>query len=333
MKEKLQRIKESEYFSLIVTIVVVFLFMWMLNGSKFLTFKNLTAMMYQMPIIGFMAVGMLIAELTGGINISIVSAANFNGILIMQILKILTGDNTKVSNFWQVLLALLVGIFACVVIGIINGLLISKLNIPALLVTLGTSTLLQGLSILITMGYTVSGIPSQLSWFGTGVILGIPVSIILFAVVMIALHFVLDRTAYGKALYMTGANAEAARYSDVNVSKVIVIQYILSAILSFFASLVMMGQMNSVKADYYESYVLIAVLATFLGGVSPNGGFGKLLGTVLASIILQLISTGLNLKRFDPYLVTAIWGAIIIIVLFGRRIIARISTFIKEKKK
>lgn len=327
------RMRESEFFSLLITIVAIFLFMYLLNGSKFLSFRNLTTMMYQMPTIGFMAIGMLIAELTGGINLSIVAAANFNGIVIHVVLKSLTmGDTVNASN-GQVYIALFVGLLACILIGFINGLLISKLKIPALLVTLGMSTLLQGLSILITMGYTISGFPEQITWFGVGEVIGIPVSIILFIVVVFVLHFILDRTVYGKQLYMTGANPEAARFSNVNTDKVIIVEYILSAFLSFFASMVMIGQMNSVKADYYESYVLIAVLATFLGGVKPTGGFGKLFGTVMASIILQLISTGLNLKRFDPYLVTAIWGSIIILVLFGREISNKILHKLRRSAK
>lgn len=327
-KEFALRIRKNEYLSLMVTIAVVFLFMWLLNGSKFLSFRNLNAMMYQMPTIGFMAIGMLIAELTGGINLSIVAAANFNGIIICQVLKALTNDAANSSSTLQVIVAMLVGLLTCIAIGVANGLLISKLKIPALLVTLGMSTLLQGMSILITKGYTISGLPRQLTWFGTGEVFGIPVSILVFALVVWVLHFILDRTVYGKRLYMTGANPEAAKFSNVNIDNVIIIEYVLSAMLSFFASMVMMGQMNSVKADYYESYVLIAVLATFLGGVKPSGGFGTLMGTVLASIILQLISTGLNLKRFDPYLVTAIWGTIIIVVLFGRELT---GLFIKRK--
>ena len=114
---------------------------------------------------------------------------------------------------------------------------------------------------------------------------------------------------------MTGANQKAARFSDVNVSRVIVQEYIFSACFASLTSLVMIGQMNSVKANYMESYLLVAILASFLGGVDPAGGFGKLSGMVLAAIILQLISTGLNLMRLDPFMITAMWGAIIIIIL------------------
>jgi simple sugar transport system permease protein len=131
---------------------------------------------------------------------------------------------------------------------------------------------------------------------------------------------------------MTGANPVAARYSNVNTVKVVVIEYVLSALFSFFASMVMIGQMNSVKANYYESYVLIAVLASFLGGVNPNGGFGKISGTVIAAIILQVINTGLNLLRLDPFMVTAMWGAIIILVSFGREFAEKVKESLERRK-
>jgi len=328
----LLRIKKNEHFSLYVTLIIVYLLMGILNGSRFFSFRNLTAMMYQMPMIGLLAIGMLISELTGGINLSLVSLANFNGVLIYELLKAFTQGNVGSAHGGQVFIALVVSCIACMVVGLLNGALTAMLQIPALLVTLGTMTLLQGLSLVITKGYTLSGFPDNLTFFGTGTVLGIPMSLILFVVIVFITHIILDRTVYGKQLYMTGANPVAARYSNVNTVKVVVIEYVLSALFSFFASMVMIGQMNSVKANYYESYVLIAVLASFLGGVNPNGGFGKIGGTVIAAIILQVINTGLNLLRLDPFMVTAMWGAIIILVSFGREFAEKIKKSLERRK-
>jgi simple sugar transport system permease protein len=100
-----------------------------------------------------------------------------------------------------------------------------------------------------------------------------------------------------------------------------------AVLAAIFTSLVMIGQMNSVKANYAESYLLVAILASFLGGVDPNGGFGKLSGMVLATVILQLISTGLNLMRLDPFMITAMWGAIIIVIL----VVKECAVFIKGR--
>jgi simple sugar transport system permease protein len=311
----MKRVRRGRQFSLTLTLLLVFLLMTLVNGGRFVSPGNLAAMAYQLPMIGFLAIGMMISELSGGINLSIVANANFNGIIIAMVLNGLTKGSMADAGGLFIVIACLAGLFASLGIGFFNGMLITVLNIPAILVTLGTMTLLQGVSVVLTRGYTVSGFPGGLIFLGNGSVAGIPVSIILFAAVVVITHFILNRSSYGQKLYMTGANQKACRFSNVNVRRVIILEYMFSACFAFFTSIVMIGQMNSVKANYAESYVLVAVLASFLGGVDPNGGFGKLSGMVLASIILQFISTGLNLLRMDPFMITAMWGAIIIIIL------------------
>ena len=301
---------------MVVTLVLVYIFMAAMNGSRFLSLYNLSSMAYQLPLIGFLSIGMMISELSGGINLSIIANANFNGIVISLVLGALSGGKMAQAGAFIIIIAVLAGLLSSVLIGILNGFLIAKLNIPAILATLGTMTLFQGINLVVTKGYTISGFPPALLFIGNGTIAGIvPVSIILFIVFVVITHFILDRSSFGKKLYMTGANQKAAKFSNVNVSRVIIYEYILSACFASLTSIVMIGQMNSVKANYAESYLLVAILASFLGGVDPAGGFGKLSGMVLAAIILQLISTGLNLMRLDPFMITAMWGAIIIIIL------------------
>jgi simple sugar transport system permease protein len=193
-------------------------------------------------------------------------------------------------------------------------------------------TLLQGVSVVITKGYTISGFPKELIFVGNGSVAGIPFSIILFTAVAVLTHFILNRSSYGQKLYMTGANQKASRFSNINVSRVIIFEYMLSACFAFFTSIVMIGQMNSVKANYAESYVLVAVLASFLGGVDPNGGFGRLSGMVLAAMILQIISTGLNLMRVDPFFITATWGGIIIIILIVKEAVKTFTKIVKKRQ-
>ncbi|MCH3917614.1 MAG: ABC transporter permease [Spirochaetia bacterium] len=328
---KKTRFSKSENYPLYVTIIILFILMSLVNGRKFLSWDNVSAMTYQMPMIGLLALGMMVSELSGGINLSIVANANFNGIFIYVVLNALTKGNMMAANGGQFILALVLSFLMTMLIGALNGYLIAAWNIPALLETLGMMTLLKGISLVITQGYTISDFPDSLTFLGGGSVLGIPMSLIIFVAVCIIVHIILDKTVFGKQLYFTGANPVAARFSNINVNKVIIKEYMLSAFFAYVCSLIMIGQMNSVKATYYDSYLLIAVLASFLGGVDPAGGFGKLLGTVLASIILQIISTGLNLMRLDPFMVTATWGAIIIIVLFGREIAGKFSSGLKRK--
>jgi simple sugar transport system permease protein len=328
----LKRLRTGQQFSLTVTLVLVFVFMSAVNGRKFLSFYNMAAMAYQLPVIGLLSIGMMISELSGGINLSIIANANLNGIVIYMVLNLLTNGNMAEANALFIVIAIIAGFAVSAGIGLFNGLMITKLNIPAILATLGSMTLLQGVNLVLTKGYTISGFPSKLIFIGNGALWGIPVPIILFAAVVAVTHFILNRSSFGLKLYMTGANQRASKFSNVDVAKVIILEYILSSCFASLTSIVMIGQMNSVKANYAESYLLVAVLASFLGGVNPNGGFGRLSGMVLAVVILQIISTGLNLMRLDPFMITAMWGAIIIIILVVRELAAFLFNKLNREK-
>ncbi|MXP57489.1 MULTISPECIES: ABC transporter permease [unclassified Pantoea] len=315
----------AENLSLYVVLIAVFILMFALNGEKFIRTQNLISMAYQLPIVGLLAIGMMISMLSGGINLSIISTANLNGIIIALVLQALSSQGMKLASGELVLLAVLLGLIACLLVGVINGLLISILKIPDILVTLGTMTLIAGLNVVLTRGYTLSGFPDSLLSIGNGVSFGIPNALILFVVAAIIASVVLNKTRFGFSLYMMGSNATAAQYANVNLVKITVMQYVFSSTFAALTSLVMMGQLNSVKASYADSYLLVAVLAAFLGKVSPFGGFGRVSGVVLAVIILQMISSGLNLLRLDPFMITATWGAIIIAIVVFRGLFSQIK--------
>ncbi|MDR0362270.1 MAG: ABC transporter permease [Planctomycetota bacterium] len=334
------RIKEffdGTTLSLFVTMVLVFLYMYLLNGGKYVDSYNIRSMAYQLPIIGFLAVGMMFTMLTGGINLAIVSNANLNGLIICLTLSWLTNSDSLVRNNMknatvaQVVIAIAVGVAISVAIGVFHGFMVAWLRIPALLVTLGTMTFIIGVNEAATRGYTISGFPAYITSIGTENLWGIPIPMILFVLSCIVAWLLLYRTRFGFSLYMMGANETAAKFSGVNIMKISILQYVVSSLFASLTSLVMIGQLNSIKANYYESYVLVAVLACFLGGVDPNGGFGRLASVIVATFILQFISSGLNLQRLDPYMVTAMWGGIVIILIFGRALIAYFRSQLKRK--
>ena len=325
----IKAVRTGQNFHLYVTIFIIVFLLYILIGPRFFSPFNLESMAYQLPMLGLLAMGMMISILSGGINLSIVANANFNGIIIAIVLRAMTNENMMQASVPVIIIACLTGLAVTIVIGVFNGMLIAMLKIPAILVTLGSMTLLNGISILLTRGRVISGFPMPLLELGNGRIGNMPISIVIFLAIIIITHFILNRSSFGQKLYMVGANQKACLFSNVNVNKIIVIQYVFSACFAFFTSLIMIGQLNSVRAGYMESYLLVAVLATFLGGVNPMGGFGKLSGVILAAIILQLISTGFILLRMDPFLINAMWGAIIVIVLFARDI----TRIIAEKWK
>lgn len=309
--------------SLAIILVGIVVLMTALNPRRFPTMGNLISMSYQLPIIAFLSIGMMISMLSGGINLAIVATANFTGIVTVLLLQAMAGEATADAGIGVALLAMGGGLAAALLVGAGMGYLIAYVEVPAILATLGVLTLLGGINVVITRGYTLSGFPPFLLGIGNGTTLGIPIPFLILIVVCLALGLILRRTVFGVSLYLLGSNPIAARFSNINVRSVLMREYILSAFFSALTAFIMMGQLNSVKANYAESYLLVAVLACFLGGVDPFGGAGKLSGMVLAVVILQLISTGVNLLRMDPFFIQAMWGFIIIVLVaanfFGAR--------------
>ena len=133
----------------------------------------------------------------------------------------------------------------------------------------------------------------------------------------------LDRTPWGVGVRMTGSNANATAYSGVDVRRVLMKVYILSGLLCGVAALIMIARFNSARAGYGSSYLLVTVLASVLGGVNPDGGFGKVGGLVVALMVLQVIGSGLNLLGLSPHLAIALWGGILLFVIALRLLRAR----------
>ncbi|XBS70700.1 ABC transporter permease [Acerihabitans sp. KWT182] len=253
--------------------------------------------------------------------------------MIALFLQSFSSHGMKLASGEMIALAIVLGLAACVVVGVINGLLIALLKIPDILVTLGTMTLISGLNVVFTKGYTITGFPAVLVNIGNGQSFGVPNSLFLFLAAAIVASVILNKTRFGFNLYMMGSNPVAARFSNINILKVTVIQYVLSSCFAALTALVMIGQLNSVKASYADSYLLVAVLAAFLGKVSPFGGFGRVSGVVMAVVILQLISSGLNLLRMDPFMITATWGGIIIIIVLCRGLFSTLHQRMKRRRR
>jgi len=143
----------------------------------------------------------------------------------------------------------------------------------------------------------------------------VPIPFLILVAVVAGMAVFLRRTRTGLSLYLLGSNPIAAGYSNLHVRAVLVRTYALSSTFAALTAFIMVGQLNSVKANYAESYLLVSVLACFLGGVDPFGGTGTLTGMVLAMVILQVVSTGVNLLRMDPFFIQALWGLIILVLI------------------
>jgi simple sugar transport system permease protein len=316
--------KYSDLLILGLAMVAVFLLMWLLNGSQFFHLGNFQSMAFQLPELGILSLAMMITMLTGGINLSIISSANLSGIITAMILThFITPETGGAGSGGTILLALSAGLATSAAIGLLNGFLIAVVDVSPILATLGTMILVRGLCIVLTKGYVISGFPKPLLFIGNGLILGIPMPIIIFCLTAGVMALLLNRTPLGVNIYLIGSNPTACHFAGVNNTSVLLRTYLLSGLYAGIAAIIMIARFNSAKADYGESYLLMTVLASVLGGTSAAGGFGRVSGLVLALVILQLVSSGLNLLRVSAFLTIAIWGLILILVMVVNYLTAR----------
>jgi len=316
--------KHSETIILGLVMVGVFLLLWALNGGDFVHIGNFQSMAFQLPELGILSLAMMVTMLTSGINLSIIASANLSGIIAAFILTTyISPEATGARTGLIVLVAIGAALLVSALIGLLNGFLIASVGISPILATLGTMILVNGLSIVLTKGYVISGLPDPIPFIGNGLVLGIPMPMIIFILCAASMALVLNHTPLGVNVYMLGSNPTACRFAGVNNPSVLLRTYLISGVYAGIAAIIMISRFNSAKADYGESYLLLTVLASVLGGISAAGGFGRVSGLVIALVILQMVSSGLNLLRVSNFLTIAIWGMILILVMAVNTMIAR----------
>jgi len=305
---------------LAIALLLIILSLFIFFPGRVLTVNNFESMAFQLPELGILSLAIMITMLSGGINLSIIATANMAGIVSAFIMTRMITESMTGSPIPIIMLAILAGWLVSLLIGIFNGVLIAYVGVSPILATLGTMTLVGGISILVTKGYVVSGFPEEYQYLGNGIFLGIPVPFLIFLALAIFVSILLRRTPFGIANYLIGSNEKATRFSGINVNRTLVITYALSGLLCGIASTIMISRFNSAKAGYASSYLLITILISVLGGVNPYGGFGRIGGLVLALFILQLVSSTFNFLGLSSHLTIAFWGLLLLITIGLRNI-------------
>lgn len=304
---------DNETWVLSLILIGIFILMVILNPGHFLRLETFQGMAFQLPELGLLSLAMMISMLTGGINLSIIATTNISAITAALILtRWIVPDMPASTDSMVIVLAIAASLGVSMLVGLLNGILISVVNIPPILATLGTMKLLQGLAFIITRGYVISGMPDFIRFIGNGKVAGVPMPLVIFTVFALLMSFYLNHAPTGFNIFMFGSNPVATFFSGVNNGKLVIKTYIISGFYCGVAALVMMSRFNSAKAGYGESYLLVTILAAVLGGVKSEGGFGSVKGLVLSLVILQIMSNGLNLLGVSSFLTVAFWGLIMI---------------------
>ena len=298
---------------LFVLLIALIAFFATLTGSGFLSLRTASAFGYEMPELGVLSLAMMVAMISGGLNLSIVSTANICALTMGSLLTILPVHHT--GAVWDLAIAASVaaGFVVAAVIGLVTGYIIAFVGVSPILATLGMMTLLKGVAIGVTRGNIVSGFPKPIVFLGNGTIFGFPMPLLVFLACAIPVSVLLTRSPFGLTMSMVGSNERATYYSGVDTRRALVKVYVLSSLLACVAGVILMARFNSANASYGGSYLLVTVLACVLGGVDPFGGFGRMSGVVLALAVLQVISSAFNVLGFNAFLALAVWGMVLIV--------------------
>ncbi|SOE69773.1 monosaccharide ABC transporter membrane protein, CUT2 family [Burkholderia sp. OK233] len=284
-------------------------------SDRFFSASTFVSVAFQLPELGFFTLAMLMPLISGGFNLAVTFTANISGLAMAWVLHTYGGaDAGAVAIILGIAAALATGSAA----GWVMGAVIARTGASPILVSLSMMIFLRGLGEFLTRGGDISGFPPFVRDMGNGVFLGVPIPLLIFLGCALLWHVVMTRSRLGFATRMIGSNLEATRYSGIATTRAVTRIYMLSGLMCGIAGVVMAAQFNSVRVGHGEAFLLISVLACFLGRVDPFGGFGRVVPVVIALVILQVIASGLNLLGANQHLATALWGVFLLAVMLFR---------------
>ena len=309
---------EGRAFFALIAIIVVFSLM----SPYYFTLGNFLTMASHVAIFGILAVGMLLVILNGGIDLSVGSTLGFSGVIagfLMQGVQLTALGVILYPPVWVV--AVLVCVLGALV-GLVNGVLIAWLKVPAFVATLGMLYVVRGAALLMTNGLTYNDLGGKaelgntgFDWLGFNRLLDIPVGVLAMVVIALIGSIILNRTAFGRWLYASGGNERAAELSGVPVKKVQVAVYMLSGICASVAGLILSSELTSAGPTAGTSYELTAIAAVVIGGAALTGGRGNIRGTLVGAFVIGFLSDGLVIIGVSAYWQTVFTGAVIVLAV------------------
>jgi ribose transport system permease protein len=298
LRELIQR------YGLVVSFLILCLVLSLLS-DRFLTVGNLTNVLRQSTINLIIAIGMTYVILTAGIDLSVGATLALSTVVTADLLQ------RGVPILPTIGLGLLLG----GVLGMANGLLISRVKVPAFVATLGMMTVARGLALTYTQGRPITGLPDAFRYIGTGYLGPIPMPIIVAGITFLAGYILLTRTRMGMYIYALGNNPVAAHYTGIATSNYITFVYVLAGSLAALAGMILVARLDSAQPTAGISYEFDAIAAVVVGGTSFAGGEGSLMGTLLGVLVISVLNNGLNLLNVSSFYQPVVTGVVIALAL------------------
>ena len=291
---------------IICVLLIIGVFLSLLS-DKFLTSGNLISVMRQISINVYIALGMTLVIILGGIDLSVGAIVALTGTVTVGLI---------VNTGLPIAAAIAIGLLIGVVCGFISGTMVAEFKLPAFIVTMAMMNIARGAANVYSGGRSTRITDEFFSSIGSGYLFGvIPLPVIYMVALIILITVVLNKTKFGTYIYAIGGNRESARLSGVPIKKVEIAVFTIIGLLSAFAGLVLASRMYSGQPSVGAGYELDAIAACVLGGVSMSGGKGRISGTVFGAMVIGFISNGLNLMNVNSFWQLVVKGIIILIAV------------------
>ena len=290
--------------------IVIFI-VWCLYLSfatdVFLTSRNVFTILRQASIVSIVAIGEMLVMLMGAMDISLAAVLGFSGVITAGLMTI---DNVPP------LLAAMIGVAIGGTVGLVNGWLVTKLRINAIIATLGMMNVLNGIAFIYAKGKTIYGDPlDSIAFLSRGYVGPVPVPVILMFVAYIIFYYILNRTVYGAHIYAIGNNDKASWLAGIRTDRVKILSFVVAGLLAGFGGVMQASRQGSATGGMGDEFLFPILTAVILGGISLSGGKGRIQNTLIASIFLVTITNGMVLLGTSIYAQSIVSGAILIVAL------------------
>lgn len=291
----------------LVLIIILFSIICKMKGINYLSFSNVTNIFVQSSIIGVVAIGTSCIILTGGIDLASGAMLAFDGMFCATCL-------TKFGL--SVVPAVILTIVVCCLVYFLCGVGVAYGKIPAFIVTLGAMSMGEGGALAISSGQPISGLPRVLGAVARTTLLNVPLYVFILILLYAVMIFVIKKTKFGYMLYALGGNRQAARLSGINVNKLEIIVYTISGFFTAIASIMLLCRLTYGSPSTGVGYEMDAIASCVIGGISLNGGQGKLFNTFVGAMLLAVLKNGLQVLGISTYYQSIITGLIVIAAVF-----------------
>jgi ribose transport system permease protein len=292
-------------YGIIVSMFVLFLCFSILRPGIFPTVGNLISILKQISLLGILSAGLTVCLVLGDFDLSVAAVATWSGVMIAALLPQM--------GMW---LAIPIVLSMGVGIGLVNGFFSAVVGISPFIVTLAIQTMLRGLTLWYTGGYSLySGIPQSFVRIGRGTFLGMPYLVYIMLLVYIVIYVSASHTAFGKKLYAVGGNPTASRYSGIRVIRVHLLGFVISGVLAALTGVLLAARLSSGQPRAGEGLLLSAFAACFLGATTFRVGRFNIVGTLIGVLFIGTLNNGLVILGVPFYLQYVIHGAILVLAI------------------